>query len=517
MKPIQQCEQTGSDIARNGVIKTGCLCITVCIEIWFARFLLNHLGLERFGLMPLATNVTAFAAILSTVFINASGRFTAINYHQKNYEAANQAFNVSFFSLLFFCIIILLPLFALFAWSTPALFHLPPGSEPAVRFLFMAVLISFTISMIASALSIGTFIHNRLDISDMTNLFKIILSRICAAGLIVYGGYDLYGIGNALLAASLIVLFISMILFKKLLPELRISLGLWNRTLFYQINSFLGWAFIRQLCATGLVYLDIIIVNRLYGSVQTGLFAVAVFFPVKLKLLTGSFSGLLNPVILKQYASKDYEGVLATTERSIRIIGIFFGLPVGLLCGLYNPLLRLWAGQGYESVCFTAVILTCHVSLNTSCYPLFAIHNAANRMKLPALAGMVFLVTYLLFAVTLGWPSLPFGINGIALSGTLVLTLNHAVFSVYYTGRILNLSIKKLYLAFLPGLTAMAITAVSAYGFSHHSLAGTARGVAVITLVLTAGYALFSWLLLINPDERAMAANLIRPRIKHAH
>lgn len=501
-------------VARNSIVKMVCLTATVLIEIWYAKFLVTHLGVELYGLMPLATNVIAFAAIVSTISINTIGRFTAMAIHRRDIDAANKSFNVSFFSCLCCCLFLLSPVFGILSWFAPDLFRIPAGAENASRVLFGAVMFSFVITLMASAFSIGTFVHNRLDLNDLINFLKIIISRYCSALLIVFAGYGLYGVSFGLLSASFFMLFAGFYLFKTLLPEIRISIRYWDKTVFRKMNTFLGWAFIRQLSATSLIYLDVIIVNRLYGSAQTGLFAIAVFFSSKLRLLTGTFSSLLNPVIIKRYAENDFDGVLDICCRAMRIIGIVFGFPVGVLCGFYKPIFNIWVGSQYEHLCILAVILTCHISINTSYYPLVTIQNASNRLKIPAMvaAGLVFL--YILVAISLGSPSFVFGVNGIALAGAIALTLNNVVFSPYHIGCILKCSPKRIYMAFLPGLIGTFAAFVLSYALSFHQLVYLLPGLLVSISMLALIYAFFAWFFLLPVHERHFLINLLQSRLK---
>ena len=501
-------------VARNIFVKISTIGVIIAVEIWYTRFLLKQLGVELYGLILLTTNVIAFAAVFSNILINSIGRFTAIEIHRGQVEAANRAFNSCFFTCLFFCLFLLTPIFSAISWFAPELFQIPAGSENTTRTLFAAVTFSFIFALIASALSVGTFVYNRLDLNDIMNLFKILISRISSALLIAVAGLGLYGVSCGLLGASFFMLFSGLYLFKRLMPDIRISRRYWDKALFDEVSAFMGWAFLRQLSATGLIYLDMLIVNRLYGPVQTGLFAIAVFFPTKLKLLTGTFSALLNPVILRKFTLNDIEGMMDITCRAIRMTGIVFGLPVGLLCGLYRPIFNVWIGAEYESIFLLSIVLTCHVSVNTSCYPLFAIQNVANKLKVPAIVATGLVFIYIPLAITLGGPSFGFGLTGIALAGTFTWTLNHAIFSPYYIGHILNRSPKQFYLAFLPGLTGMSVVFFCSYAMSSCEITFSIPGLAITMLIISISYCFFSLFILLPSTERNLLRRLVRYRLK---
>lgn len=493
---------SGMGVARNTVVKAATLGLTMLVELYFTKFVIDSLGSDLYGVITLTTNSIMFASILSYVVLASLGRYISIDVYAGETSAANKAFNVAFYSLLFLSVMALIPLFAAISWFSPSLFIVPKGHEAATRFVFASALFSFLVVNMASVLSIGTFIHNRLDLIDILNASKLILSRGSSILLLVLVGGGLYSIGAGLAIASLFGGLASIILWRRMTPELRVSLSFWDRYRFREMSNLAWWLFVRQVGGRAVIYLDLFVVNRLYGATQTGLYGIAFFFPSKLRLLTGTFFGLFNPIIMNRYAKGDIDGMIDITSRAMRVIGIGFGLPVGLLCGLYRPILSLWVGQQHQNLFSLAVILTIHVSVNTSTYILSSILNATNTVKVPGIISIWAACANLLLAIIMGWPSLGLGPAGIALAGAITLTLNNAIFTPCYVGRVLGRSPKRFYQALVPGL--VGVVSVTVIGLVSCSLTITQSwsGLLITGMVLSLIYAGFSWILLMERADR---------------
>lgn len=504
---------SGKGVAWNTLIKALTIALTVLIELFYVKFLLYKLGADLFGVISLTTNTILIASILTYVILNAMGRFVSIDVHRGNNNAANQAFNVAFFSLIVLSVVFLLPASAGFSWYAPQLFIVPVGCETATRVLFAAVLFSFILTSIGSVLSIGTFVYNRLDLVDLRNFCKILISRGLSVILIYFAGFGLYGISTGLFAASLIGFIVSIYIWRQLSPNLVISQKFWQKNLFLKMSDFCVWIFIRQFGGRALVYLDLIIVNRLYGAKETGLYGIAFFFSSKLRLLTGTFSGLFNPIIINRYAKGDIDGMLDIACRGMRVIGVVFALPVGLLCGFYRPIFTVWVGKEYEYLYIVAFFLTVHISVNTTTYLLSSILSAINKVRIPSIVSIGFAIANVALAVLMGWPSLGLGVAGIAIAGLVTLTLNNAIFIPYYVGLVLKRSPRPIYKTFFPGIVGLILTFLAAYLLSSLQFAYLLPGLISAVLAISFAFLIFAWFVLINSMDRKWILSMTVDRL----
>lgn len=502
-------------LAWNTTVKAFVVLVSMLIEVYFTRFLLVNLGEGLYGVIQITANVVMFASILTYVIQSALGRFLTIHIHQNNRIAAQKVFNVAFTSLAMLSVCVLLPVFFGISWFSTELFKVPEtASRTSVQVLFSTALLSFLIISIGSICSIGTFVYNRIDLIDMLNLLRLAASRIIAILLISLAGFELYGVSVGLLVSSIVGFFGGLLIWKKLTPELSVSRKLWDSEVFHQMKGFTGWLILRHGGARALIYLDLIVVNRLYGAYETGLYGIAFFFSSKFRTVSGMFATLFNPIIIERYSKNDIDGMIRIVTSGMRLLGIFFALPVGLLCGLYRPIFSLWVGSKYESLCWLAIVLTFHLGINTSCYPLSSVVTAMDKVKLPGILTIISAVLNLALAVMLGWPGLGIGMIGVAIAGAISLTADTAVFMPYYVARILHKPCSVFFKPFVPGLIGFVIVFVFSYCSTYLHVSYSYLGLIGIIAILSIAFAMFAWLVLIIPAERKWLTSLLTARFK---
>ena len=154
------------------------------------------------------------------------------------------------------------------------------------------------------------------------------------------------------------------------------------------------------------------------------------------------------------YARGDIAGLVSYLRRSIRFLGLVMALPIGLICGFAEPLLRLWLGPVFGELRAIAWALTVYMCLTVAMYPLYAVPMAANRVKGQGLVTLAVGVGNLGLALFLAGP-LGWGLYGLAAAGAVAMTVRYVLFIPLYAAHIL----KQPLVTFLRGtLSIMAAT-----------------------------------------------------------
>ena len=145
--------------------------INLGIGLWFTSYLINKLGIESYGLIPLALSVSSYLSIITLALNGAIGRYLTIDLHHNDLQAANKTFNTSFFGTIIISVVFF-PLIALIAFLIPHIFNVPKGDEFSAILLFFLVLISFFITTIASCFSVSSWAKNRFDLKNIVVFFS---------------------------------------------------------------------------------------------------------------------------------------------------------------------------------------------------------------------------------------------------------------------------------------------------------------------------------------------------------
>ena len=104
------------------------------VGVWYVPFLVRQLGPAAYGLIPLATSLTAYMALITLGLNSAVGRYLTIALEQEDHPRANRIFNTSFWGSLALTAFLLLPA-ALAVVYLDRLIRVPPGFATQARWL----------------------------------------------------------------------------------------------------------------------------------------------------------------------------------------------------------------------------------------------------------------------------------------------------------------------------------------------------------------------------------------------
>lgn len=447
-------------VVRNILASLAQFSLRLFIGLWFTRFLVHTIGVELYGLVPLAWNITSYFALITLVMNAPAGRFLIIERSRGDLNKANEVFNTIFWGHAGLSLVILL-LGVGVSWSSPLLFKVPIGHETDARFIFLAVSVAFVIVTFSNPLSLSTYVTNRLDLRSYNESIQLLIRVGIASIFILLFGWKLDAVSLGICAAALIGLCISIFCWKWLTPELMIKKPQISIPLLKEVTGMGLWMLINQIGALFFLNTELFIVNLLYGANATGRYGAILLFPATIRSAAQIISSTLAPPVMERYARNDMEGVIRIVSRAVRLLGVLMALPLGLICGFSAPLIKIWLGPEFVDLHLILIVLTAHLCVNITILPLFPLQVMVKKVRVPGLVTLVMGIVNVLLAVILGNPELGLGILGIAMAGAIVLSLKNAIFTPAYGAHILNKSKLIFFPSMLPGIMGFAILVIS--------------------------------------------------------
>lgn len=410
--------------------------VSLAVGIWYVPFLVKTLGHAAYGLIPLTSALTAYMGLVTFGINQPVARFLTIELERGDRHRANLVFNTSFWTNLGFCVALLLPVALGVTW-VDWLVRIPPGYVTATRWLFGWTAAALLLNQIGIPFAASAFCRNRLDLQNLatiagtlTRVGLILLLFSLAAARIEY-------VGLAILAGALISLAMAIYQWRRLTPMLHVAPRLFDRTLFKDLFATGGWATVSQLGAMLYLNIDLILANRLFGADVGGKYAAVLQIPYLLTSLSLAVGGIFPPTTYQLYARGNMEALVAYLRRSIRFLGLVMTVPIGLICGFSESLLRLWLGPSFSGMAPLLMLMTVFMCLTVAMYPLCAVPMAANRVKLQGLVTLAVGVGNLMLALFLagvaGW-----GLYGIAAAIAIAMVTRYVVFIPVYAAHILQ-------------------------------------------------------------------------------
>lgn len=450
----------------NLLANAGHFVVAVGIGVWMTPYLISNLGVATYGLVPLATDITSYLAIITVALSGSVGRFLAVDIARDDAEGAASTFNTSLFASLVLASL-LLPVVGVFAWFAPTVLDVPPGDEGGARQLILAAGLAFLANTISSTFAASTFARNRFDLQRMVGTVGNITQALCV--VLLFSVYDasLWQVGAAVLAMAVVRQTGYAILWRRLTPDIRISRLDFNRRKLRELLGMGGWLTVSRTGAILFVKAELLVANLVLGARAAGLYAPMLQWSLLLRALGGIVSGVLTPTFIAHHVSGDKSRLISVSQRAVKTLGLAMALPIGLITGLGEPLLHLWLGDEFAPLWPLLGIVTLHLCINVAITPVFGIWPALNKVLWPAIVTVIMGIINVGLGVWLAGP-VGWGLYGLAIAGAVVLTAKNVLFTPLYAAHIVGCPLP----TFLRGL---ALTLVGTL-----LVAGSARGVSVM-------------------------------------
>jgi O-antigen/teichoic acid export membrane protein len=495
-------KQLFPNLLSNGAV----LGLKILLSLWFTPYLIRRLGVEVYGLLPLAFTLTAYLSIITLSLNSAAGRFLAIDLKKKDALSANRTFNT------ILCgnvgvIVLCLPLVAAVLHFIPRLFNLPAGQERLAKYLFLTVFATYLLNLLRSSFSVSSWALNRIDLRNIF-LGLYFVSRT-AFVVLLFSVFrpSLFHLGTGFLLAACIWLAGEIYLWRTLTPGLRINPGSFDWPRFGQLFSMGGWLLVNQLGIVLFLRIDLVLANTLFGARIAGEYGSVLLFSSLIQQLAYTISTTLTPSFVRKYAGGDMDALRRLSQLAVKCLGLALVLPVGLICGFSRPLLRLWLGKGFLHLQPLLIILTVHLALNMAVRPLFGMIIAYNKVRVPALVSLglgIFNLLLAVFLVRSGW-----GVWGIALSCAVSMSLRNIFFIPLYTAHVQKLPRFTYYRELLPLALLNAVLIGVAFAIDRLFAVRTWLELAVVAAMIGLAYALFAYRLLLTKAEKSILWKLL--------
>ena len=476
--------------------------LNVIVGIWMVPYLIRHVGIGGYGMIPLATSLTGYMTLMTFSINGAVSRYLTIDLQHGDVVAANRTFNTALFGL-FGVVLLLIPLMSVVSFFSSVLFDVPLGREREASLLFAGVMISFLIATLGANFGVSSFALNRLDLRNLIEFCNILARVLVTVGLFYFLSPGLGSVGAGYAAGAALSFLAGVLVWKKLTPQLEISFRHFDRLQLSSLTSMGGWLIVNQVGSLLFLNIDLILVNRLFGAVLGGEYSSILQWSTLFRSMAGTMAGVLTPLVMIHFANNRLEDVIEVSRRGVRFMGLGLALPLGLICGLSKPLLTLWLGADFARLAPLVWLQLGHLIINLSVLPLFAINTTLNKVRVPGLvslySGVGNLILALVFPLLLGW-----GMYGVAAAGAIMLTAKNALFTPWYCAKILKIPGNSFLGSVCYGIALFLFSSGTSYIASQFLNLGTWTMFVSFCCVFGFLYLALTWICVLTASERSM-------------
>lgn len=486
--------------------------LNVLIGLFLVPFFIDSLGVASYALIPLATSMTGYVNLVVQSLNTSVSRYLTIDLQKQEFRKANITFNTALFGTLGI-ILLMLPFVVLISYYTPLFFEIPTSQENAARILFLGVISSFLLRAWGSNFGVSLFAYNRLDLQYLVNTVNVLVQTGLIVILFKLYSPNLIYIGLAYLMGAVAAFIITIFFSRKINPHLKMNIKDFRRSKVKEITEMGGWVIIDQIGALLFLQIDLIVVNKLFGTAAGGEYSIVLTWSTLLRTIAGMLVGVLTPVILTYYAKERIEELINVSKNAVKFTGLAMALPIGYICGFAPQLLSLWVGPEFAKLSPLMLLMLFHLVINLAVMPLFSINVAYNKVRLPGIVTLFMGIGNFLLAITLphitGW-----NYYGVALAGAIMLTLKNAFFTPWYATKVLGISRTTFVNSVIPGIFAMIITAGISYTIAHYLNISGLAFLIFCGSILTVAYMYLLWEFCLKQSEKETLESLMPLKIR---
>lgn len=506
-------ETLNKQLPKNLIFNITYFVVNVLIGIMVVPYFIDTLGVAGYALIPLATSITGYVNLVILSLNTSVSRYLTIELQKENFKSASIIFNTSLFGTIGFSLL-LIPIIIALSYYSSVFFDVPVSQKQETMLLFSGVMGSFLVRTWSGIYGVSLFAYNRLDLQNIVNIINLVI-QICLI-VILFTAFSpkLSYIGFSYLVAALISFIVTVIFSRKISPHLNVNIQKFELSQLGKLTKIGGWMLIDQLGTLLLFQIDVIVVNKMFGTVAGGEYSTILMWSLLVKAIAGVLSSILTPIVFTYYAKEMYAEIIFISKSAVKFMGLAIALPIGIICGFAPGLLSLWLGPEFSKLSLLMWILLSPLAINMSILPLFSINVAFGRVRTPALIAVLTGIGNLLLAIIIPLIT-DLGYYGVAIAGAIALTMRYLIFVPYYATKILNVPKNTFSYSIFPGflstLIVTGVTSIIYYYFNISSLIG----ILIFSFIISFLYISLSWIIFLNQSERKMIESFIPAKIRN--
>jgi membrane protein EpsK len=505
-QPAHKDFTTRKQVGLNVISSFFLLGLKSVVGIWFTKYLIDHLGIGVYGLVPLALVITSYMSVVTSALNYAVGRYFTIELRSGDVGMANRTFNTALGgTMVAVCLLLVFVIFVSY-WS-PVIFDVPPGHESEARWLFGMVMGAYLFGILRSIFSLSAFANNRLDIDNWGQVLEVCVRILVVVGCFAVFAPTVWQIGLGAISGAFLSFVVAIVVWKWLTPEIKVNRVYFDRHRLRPLLGTSGWIVLSQAGNLLLLSIDLVIVNVALGAEASGRYGSILQWSILLRTLAITMSGVLKPIALDFYARGQMNQLQQLMRQSVKLMGLALALPVGVLVVYAGPLLELWLGAEFASLRWLFVVLIIHLSISLAVLPLFHLQVTLNRAKsLGIVTAVAGLFTLLLGIWWAGWEKNGLGV---ALAGLLVFIARNALFTPIYSAWLLKQPWSTYIRPLVQVLLGTAVAATIGYLMSLFYVPQSWLDFAISCALASGIYGLFVYVFMLDHHDRQLLMRFI--------
>ncbi len=500
-------------MAVNTVILYAKLIITIAVNLYSTRLILNAMGVEDYGVVNLISGIVAMLSFVQNSMSVSSQRYMSVNMGKRDCNIMEKVFNSSFALHLILAVII----FFLLECLTPIVFgssiQIPEERIVAARILYQLTIVGTVLVVVTVPYDATLNAHENMLVYSIATIVESIIRLAGAFILLVYCHDKLIFYGWLLITIRFVSLLIKSIYCRKHYKEACFSAKHCDKGMMKEMFSFAFWNMFGALAMTARSQGVAIVMNIFLGVIINAAFGIANQVSGQLRNFTATISKAMNPQIMQRAGSGDIEGMISLSMKQCKYASFLLSYAIIPLLFSMQFILKIWLKEIPEySIAFCSLILILSM-VQQSTNGIMSLIQATGDIRNYQIA----VSSIMLFNIPLAYLLLHLGISASSvIMGMIVIEIFTCVVRLIFARKLTGMSITKFVTGVIlpigvvyvvPCVILMLVSKVLYNGESNFSSFLVLSSVAVVLITISSYIAL-------SKIERTFVSNFVLKKIK---
>lgn len=311
-----------------------------------ARIILKHLGNEDFGIYSLVAGVVTMLSFITSALSATTQRYLSFFHGRNDISGVKKVFCNSVFLHSVFALGLAIVLSLICPLLFNGFLNLPAGRESAAIIVYFAVVITLSLSFLASPFRAVLIANENIVYICVVDTIDAVL-KISIAFALAFIPTDklvFYSVSLTLIQFfNLFAFFVyDYIHYKEcVMPRIKYI----EKDMVRNLMGFAGWSMYTIGCQVGRLQGLAIVINKMLGTVANAAYGIGIQISSYINILSDALINALRPQIVKSEGGGDRERMLLLSEMACKF-SFFLVSILAIPCVLEMPrILEVWLGD----------------------------------------------------------------------------------------------------------------------------------------------------------------------------
>lgn len=431
--------------------------IVTFVGLFSARFVLQALGAEDYGLYNVVGGLIALFNFLGTAMSTTSRRYINVEMGKLDCNL-NKVFNICLIIHIGFALLILLIAETIGVWYINNILNVAEGKLGDAMFVFQVSTAVACLGIINIPYQSLIEANERFGISAIVDIVTTLIKLGLIIALLYYSGNALRFYALLICGVTLLSFVLYHLVCLRNWPEVVKHRIYRKSTMYREILVFNNYTAMGALASIGRAQGTNMIVNFFFGTVVNAAFAVAYQVETYVYMFVNKLTQASNPQVAINYSAHNEERVYSLVEKNSRICILIMTLFFFPLISEMAFILDLWLKEVPEGAVLLCVLTLISALVSSFCEGTNGYIQASGKIKWFQIVGSI----TLLLCLPIGYALFQLGFEAywIVVCYIILCVINRLI-TLLMMSKLLSFDLKHYFTnAYLPPLIVILIMAV---------------------------------------------------------